>query len=168
MTLRPAPTRSFDAGTATMQRVLTSLRLSLVDESVYEDLEDVLGPFENIDASRAGVLTGRLQRTLDDILPVIRHSHGHRPECARASELRHADTGLDDARVHLRRLALATLDILDLLANAPPTDRAVRRAFPSARTVLKPPCTRTTTHTSESVPVLGAGPRTLARDRLYV
>ncbi|MGW7285600.1 hypothetical protein ACWGH4_08900 [Streptomyces sp. NPDC054847] len=66
-------------------------------------------------------------------LPVIRHFHGHRPECARALQLRPADMGLDGASVHLRRLALVTLDVLDLSApNAPePTVPCAPSARPS-------------------------------------
>ncbi|MGW7463642.1 hypothetical protein ACWGJT_02795 [Streptomyces xantholiticus] len=154
--------RSFDAGTATLQRVLTALRLSLVDESVYENLEDVLGPYASIDATRAVVLTSRLQRALDGVLPAIWHLHGHRPAYARAVELRHAErpAHLDEARAHLRRLALATMDVLDLLALNNTSELTVSGAVPPAvpGTVLMPPCTQPSAPPPVSVPVLGAGP----------
>lgn len=119
-----APPRSFDAGTATLERVLTNLRLSIVDDDVYEDLEEVLRPYADLDAIRTAKLTVRLRLALADALPAVRHTHGHLPVVARAVELRDREQPEhpDDARGHLRLLALAALDMLDLLAPnvAPP------------------------------------------------
>ncbi|MEJ8640161.1 DUF6415 family natural product biosynthesis protein [Streptomyces sp. MS2.AVA.5] len=113
-----AAPRAFDAGTGTMQRVLDSLRLSLVDESVYEDLEDVLSPPANLDETQMADLTARLRLALADLLPAVRRTHGQQPTFARAIELRDAQPPEDShhALVHLRRLALTTLGLLDLLA----------------------------------------------------
>ncbi|WP_328863261.1 DUF6415 family natural product biosynthesis protein [Streptomyces sp. NBC_00306] len=100
-----------------MQRVLDSLRLSLVDENVYDDLEDVLSPYSDLDETRMADLTARLRLALADLLPAVRRTHDQLPAFARAIELRDAQPPEDahDALVHLRHLALTTLGLLDLL-----------------------------------------------------
>ncbi|MGW0778307.1 hypothetical protein ACWD01_32820 [Streptomyces sp. NPDC002835] len=107
-----------DTGTATLERVLAALRGSLVDESVYEDLEDVLGPHAELDATRTAELAVRLRLALADVLPAARRAYGHQPLIARAVELRDRNQPghPNDARRHLRVLALVTLDLLDILA----------------------------------------------------
>ncbi|MER6616293.1 DUF6415 family natural product biosynthesis protein [Streptomyces xantholiticus] len=117
-----APPRTFDAGTATMQRVLASLRRSVDDEAVmYDDLESVLGPYARLCDAQTVEITARLHGALSNLLPAARKRHGLHPAVVRAEELRERvqPPDPDDARASLRRLALATLDVLDLLGHEP-------------------------------------------------
>lgn len=109
-TLEPRPCSAF------------SRRRSVDDEAVmYDDLENVLGPYPRLGDAQTAEITARLHGALSNLLPAARKRYGLPHAVARAEELRKPvqPRDPDGARAHLRRLALATLDVLDLLGHEP-------------------------------------------------
>lgn len=133
------PVRVFDASESAAFRVLTALSVPAAErvfeasmESIFDDLNDVFGPDYVATDEEVPDLTLRMR---DHLLLVLGADRTYEPRdviVARALLDREVSGDHVGIRIHLRRMALACLILLDSCAALPPPDA---RAGP-------PPATR--------------------------
>jgi hypothetical protein len=103
----------------TLTWVLLSLRRSLVEESVYDDLEAVLGQFAEPTPDEAAELIKRFRAVVELLVQIVPHRVTPYPtaEIHRVTQLSAHNPPAEEARGHLNRFALAVLDVLDLMGD---------------------------------------------------
>ncbi|WP_079408416.1 DUF6415 family natural product biosynthesis protein [Streptomyces sp. 3211] len=119
----------FDASEHTLLRVLEGLRRSAppptVPDSVFALLDAILDPDHVPDEDVVPDLTMRMRGSLMELLPLIPEHDATKPEfeslIAVARRLLDEDPAGDylGVRLHLRRMAVAGLGLVDLLAPLP-------------------------------------------------
>lgn len=97
--------------------LLVALRKSLVDETVYEDLEAVLGEYASPTPGEVATLTSRLREVLQQLVEIVPYRVAPYPvdEMRLVVRLGDEHPSPQDAHGHLRRFALAILTVLDLM-----------------------------------------------------
>ncbi|MFF3991493.1 DUF6415 family natural product biosynthesis protein [Streptomyces sp. NPDC001797] len=100
-----------------LTRLLLALRQALVDDTVYEDLEAVLGEGVAPTPREAATLAERLRDVLRHLIEIVPHRVAPYPveEMRLVMKLSSEQPPPQEARGHLRRFALAVLAVLDLL-----------------------------------------------------
>ncbi|WP_159039809.1 DUF6415 family natural product biosynthesis protein [Streptomyces sp. TP-A0356] len=100
-----------------LQTLLIALRQDLVEETVYEDLEALLGEHASPTPDEAAALAGRFRRVVDQLVQIVPHRVQPYPvdEVRLVNRLHAERPSAQEARGHLRRFAMAILDVLDLM-----------------------------------------------------
>ncbi|WP_406514481.1 DUF6415 family natural product biosynthesis protein (plasmid) [Streptomyces sp. NBC_00161] len=117
-------TRVFDASEATVMRVLDALRPvqhPAVVDSIFDVLDDILGPDYIPDEDEIPDLSLRMRGYLMRLLAVVPEDEDLTDLVTTARDLLDVEVPGDylGVRLHLRRMALAALGLLDYLAPLP-------------------------------------------------
>jgi hypothetical protein len=120
MAATPGPIRVFPGRVterADVTRLLIALRKALVDDTVYEDLEAVLGEYAAPTPEEVAALTDRLRGVLQQLIEIVPHRVMPYPveEMRLVMRLSSEEPPPQEAHGHLHRFALAILMVLDLV-----------------------------------------------------